>query len=59
MQFCRGCSVQMLEVMSFSKDKHEKFSRCPKCYGETKHKVLKDDEIDFGEVLHKEIRRRK
>lgn len=57
MQFCRDCSVQMIEVMSFSKDKREKFSRCPKCYGETKHKVLKDDEIDFGEVLHKEIRK--
>lgn len=57
MQFCRDCNVQMVEVMSFSKDKREKFSRCPKCYSETKHKVLRDDEIDFGEVLHKEIRK--
>ena len=59
MTICKDCYIPMVGVMSFSKDKHEKFSRCPKCYGETKHKVLKDDEIDFGEVLHKEIHKRK
>ena len=45
----------MQSVMSFSKDKHEKFCRCQKCYSETKHKKLRDDELDFGEVLNKEI----
>ena len=52
---CRDCYIQMTEVMSFSKDKHEKFCRCPKCYEETKHKKLRDDELVFGEVLNKEI----
>ena len=55
MIICRTCSVPMQPVMSFSKDKHEKFCRCPKCRGETKHQKLKDEELDFGEVLHREI----
>lgn len=46
-------------VMSFSKDKYEKFNRCPKCYSETKHRKLRDKELDFGEVLHKEMNKRK
>ena len=45
-------------IMSFSKDKHEKFDRYPKCFGETKHKK-RDDELDFGEVLNKAIHKRK
>ena len=49
----------MKHVMLFSKDKHEKFCRCPKCYSETKHRKLRDDELDFGEVLHREIHKRK
>ena len=59
MTFCRDCNVPMQPVMSFSKDKHEKFNKCPKCYGETRHQKLRDDELDFGEVLHKEIYKRK
>ena len=59
MQLCKDCYVQMIGVMSFSKDKREKFCRCPKCYSETKHKKLRDEELDFGEVLHKEIHKRK
>ena len=55
MQFCKDCCVPMIGIMSFSSDKHEKFCRCPKCYGETKHQNLRDDNLDFGEVLHKEI----
>ena len=47
----------MKGVMSFSKDKHDKFCRCPKCYEETKHKKLGDDELTFGELLHKEIKK--
>ena len=49
----------MVGVMSFSKDKHEKFCRCPKCYSETKHRKLKNNELNFGEVLDKEIHKRK
>ena len=55
---CRDCSVPMQNIMSFSSDKHEKFYRCPKCFGETKHTKIKDDDFDFGEVLHKEINRK-
>ena len=59
MQLCKDCYVPMIGVMSFSKDKHEKFYRCPKCFGETKHRKLRDDELVFGEVLNKEIHKRK
>ena len=41
----------MVGVMSFSNDKHEQFDRCPKCYAETKHQILNDNELSFGEVL--------
>lgn len=56
---CRDCYIQMTEVMSFSKDKHEKFCRCPKCMGETKHTRLDVSELSFGEVLHREIKKGK
>ena len=59
MTFCRDCNVLMQPIMSFSKDKHEKFDRCPKCFGETKHKKLRDAELDFGEILNKAINKRK
>ena len=55
MIICRTCSIPMHPIMSFSKDKREKFNKCPKCYGETKHVKLRDDELDFGELLHKEL----
>ena len=58
MTICRDCNVPMHPVMSFSQDKHEKFCRCPKCYSETKHKKLRDDELDFGEVLNKAIHKK-
>lgn len=48
----------MIGVMSFSKDKHEKFCRCPRCYGETKHVKINDDELSFGEYLHIEINKK-
>lgn len=57
MMLCKKCYVPMVGVMSFSKDKHEKYCRCPKCRGETKHRGIKDDELNFGEVLHKAIRK--
>ena len=57
MTICKDCYVPMQPVMSFSKDKHEKFDRCSKCFGETKHVKLRDDELTFGEVLHKELKK--
>ena len=59
MTICRDCNVPMHPVMSFSNDKREKFCRCPKCYSETKHKIIRDVELDFGEVLNKAIHKRK
>ena len=59
MIICRTCSVPMQPVMSFSQDKYGKFDRCPKCFGETKHRKLRDDDLDFVEVLNKEIHKRK
>ena len=59
MTICRDCNIPMQPVMSFSKGKNEKFCRCPKCYEETKHKKLRDEELVFGEVLHREIHKRK
>ena len=56
---CKNCNTSMKQVMSLSKDKHEKFCRCPKCYSETKHKKLRDDELVFGEVLSRELHKRK
>ena len=56
---CRDCNTQMQSVMSFSKDNHEKFCRCPKCRGKTKHRILRDSELDFGEVLSGELHKRK
>lgn len=58
MQLCKGCNVRMVGVMSFSRDKHEKFSKCPKCYSETKHRKLDEEELSFEEVLDREIHKR-
>lgn len=55
MQLCRDCCISMVGVMSFSKKKREKFYQCPKCKGETKHNLLRDSELDFGEILHNEL----
>ena len=59
MMICKDCYVLMIGVMSFSKDNREKFCRCPKCYEETKHRKLKNDELNFGEVLSRAIHKRK
>ena len=59
MTICKDYYIPMVSVMSFSKDKHEKFNRCPKCFNETKHKKLREDDLDFGEVLDKAIHKRK
>ena len=57
MIICRTCNIPMQPVMSFSKDKHEKYNKCPRCYGETKHMKLRDDELTFGEILYKELKK--
>lgn len=59
MQLCKDCCIPMNGVMSFSKDKHEKFLRCPKCYSETRHQKIKDRDLCFGEELNKAIHKRK
>lgn len=56
MIICKDCYTPMVSVMSFSKDKHERYYKCPKCHDETKHIRLNDSELDFGEVLHRTIR---
>lgn len=57
MMICKDCYVPMIGVISFTKDKREKFNKCPRCYGETKHVKLCDDELTFGEVLHNELKK--
>ena len=56
MQLCKDCYVPMIGVMSFSKDKHEKFCRCPKCRGETKHRKLREEELSFREEIKQRIK---
>ena len=57
MRFCKNCNVKMREVMSFSRDKNEKFNKCPDCFGETIHKKLKQS--DFDKLLEAEIEKRR
>ena len=52
---CINCGIPMVGVMSFSNDKHERFCRCPKCYSESRHRRVNDDELDFGEILHRNV----
>lgn len=49
---CKNCWVPMIGVVSFSKEKHERFCQCPRCKGETKHILIKDSNLNFREVLH-------
>lgn len=59
MVVCKNCYIPMIGVMSFSKDKHERFCKCPKCLGETKHIKINNLELNFGEILHKELDRKR
>lgn len=59
MQICKNCFVPMVGVMSFSKNKHEKFYRCPRCKGKTKRTLLRDEELNFREVLSMATHERK
>ena len=45
----------MVDVMSFAKERHERFCRCPKCYSESIHRRVNDEDLDFGEYLHREL----
>nr|DAE21690.1 MAG TPA: hypothetical protein [Siphoviridae sp. ct4be24] len=56
---CRDCYIPMSIVFSFSSDKHEKFCRYPKCCSETRHMKINDNELSFGEILHREIKKGK
>lgn len=57
MQVCKKCYTPMVGVMSFSKDKNERFCRCPKCRGETKHQRIINN--DFEAMLDNELHKRK
>ena len=59
--FTKGVVVldYIIRIISFSKNKHEKFNHYPKCFGETKHRKLRDNNLDFGEVLSRELHKRK
>lgn len=59
MVICKRCYTPMVGVMSFSKDKHEKFCRCPKCCLETRHIKINDNELSFGEYLYRELDRKR
>lgn len=59
MVICKRCYTSMVGVMSFSKDKHEKFCRCPKCCSETRHTKINDNELSFGEYLYRELDRKR
>lgn len=59
MQYCMNCGNIMIGVMSFSKDNHEKFCRCPKCCSETRRIKINDNELSFGEYLYRELDRKR
>ena len=47
------------QLCRFRRINMRNFVDAKKCYSETKHKKLRDDELDFEEVLNKEIHKRK
>ena len=53
MMICKKCYTPMGRVLSFSKDKREKYYRCPKCRSKTKHQKVKDEDLDFREELNR------
>lgn len=59
MQICKKCKVKMANVVVFSRDRNERFCRCPKCHGETKHYKISDKELECEEVMCKEVHKRK
>lgn len=59
MIICKDRYAPMICVMSFSSDNHNRFCRCPKCYSETRHIKINDNELSFGECLHRELNRKR
>ncbi len=59
MQICQKCYIPMVGIMSFSKDKRERFYQCPKCKGETQHNALRNTELDFETILRNECAKQK
>ena len=56
---CRDCYIPMVNVMSSSKDKHEKFCKCPKYLGAIKHIKIYNLELNFGEILYRVLDRKR
>lgn len=52
MTICRTCNVPMTEVRRFTSERNEKFQRCPKCHGETKHLKIFERELYIDNYLH-------
>lgn len=46
MIFCRNCGSIMSEILSFSKDKRERYNKCNKCRNEKLKNKLTDKELD-------------
>lgn len=59
MMLCKNCFIPMVGVMSFSRDSNEGFHRCPRCREETKHQKIRSSDLNFGDILKKEIHKRK
>lgn len=43
----------MGRVLSFSKDKKEKYYMCPRCKNKTKPQKAKDEDLNFKEELYR------
>lgn len=54
---CKTCNIAMANEMPFSKEKHEKYCKCPKCKAVTKHTLLNVKELNFREALHREYKK--
>lgn len=50
--------MPMVGVMSFSREKREKYCRCPKCKQETKHQKIRKFELDYKEVLRNRYKKK-
>jgi hypothetical protein len=57
MRIYKDCNVKMREVMSFSKEKRERFPKCPIYFDESEHKAIEKN--DFDEILKREIDNRR
>ena len=58
MVFCKRCMGIMTGVTSFKRDGYDRFYRCSKCYEETGCKRIRDNDLEFEEILMRNIHRR-